>query len=114
MRRYDGESMTRRELIPLTSYDQEPEGMAEDEAEEFWDTHAITEEYLASAPPVPDDALPPIKALQEYGPIHLSFEAFRKARWLARRRGLGVEAFIDKLVHQELAAEGKEVLGTRV
>ena len=53
-----------RDLIPLTSYDQEPEGMTEDEAHEFWSTHAITEEYLASAPPVPEDALPPSVRLE--------------------------------------------------
>ena len=101
-----------RELIPLTSYDQVPDGMTEDEAHEFWSTHAFTEEYIASAPPVPDDALPPISPLQEYGPISLSFEVFRKARWLARRRGLSVEAFIDELVQQELAAEEERIRTT--
>jgi hypothetical protein len=63
---------------------------------------------------VPDDVLPSMRPLQGYGPIHLSFEAFWKARWLARRRGLSVEAVIDKLVHRELAAEEEEVRGTRV
>jgi hypothetical protein len=99
-------------LIPLTSYDQEPEGMTEDEAHEFWSTHAITEEYLASAPPVPEDALPPINPLEKYGPILLNRETFRKARWLARRQGLSVEAFVDKLIHQELAAEEKRIRAT--
>jgi hypothetical protein len=104
--------MRKRKLIPLTSYDQEPEGMTEDEAHEFWSTHAFTEEYIASAPPVPDDVLPPISPLQEFGPIHLSFEVFRRARWLARRRGLSVEEYVGKLIHQELAAEEKRIRGT--
>ena len=100
-------------LIPLTSYDQVPDGMTEDEAHEFWSTHAFTEEYIASAPPVPDDALPPMKPLQEYGPILLDREVFRKARWLARRRGTSVEGLIDTLVAKALAAEEKKIRGTR-
>jgi hypothetical protein len=101
-----------RELIPLTSYDQEPEGMTEEEAREFWDTHAFTEEYIASMPPISDDDFPPVGQLQEYGPILLDREVFRRARWLARRRGLSVEDFVGKLVHQELAAEEKRIRGT--
>jgi hypothetical protein len=102
-----------RKLIPLTSYDQEPEGMTEDEAHEFWSTHAFTEQYIASAPPVPDDVLPPMPPLQEYGPILLDREVFRKARWLARRRGISVEGLIDMLVEKALAAEEKSMRAGR-
>src|SRR5262249_32931302 len=99
-----GERMTRRELTPLTSYDQVPEGMTQAEFREFWDTHAITEEYLASAPPVSEDDLPPIAPLREYGPITLDFETFRKARWLARQHGVSLEDLIADLVDQSIAA----------
>src|SRR4051812_22444544 len=99
------------QLIPLTSYDQVPDGVTEDEAHEFWSTHAFTEEYIASAPPVPDDALPPMTPLQEYGPILLDREVFRKARWLARRRGTNVEGLIDTLVAKALAAEEQSIRG---
>jgi hypothetical protein len=99
-------------LIPLTSYDQVPEGMTEDEAHEFWSTHAITEEYLASAPPVPDDELPPVGQLRKYGPVRLDREVFRKARWLARRRDVRLEEFIGALIEQELAAEMERIRST--
>jgi hypothetical protein len=93
----------KRELIPLTSYDQEPEGMTDDEAHEFWSTHSFTEEYIASAPPVPEDDLPPIPPLREHGPITLDFETFRKARWLARQHGVSLEDLIADLVEQSIA-----------
>lgn len=96
--------MKKRELIPLTSYDQEPEGMTEDEAHEFWSTHAITEEYLASAPPVREEDFPPVGQLREYGPIQLDFEVFRKARWLARQRGMTLEDLLGDLVNQAIEA----------
>lgn len=95
-------------LIPLTSYDQEPEGMTEDEAHEFWSTHAFTEEYIASAPPVPEDALPPIGPPRKWVGIHLKREVFEKVRKLARKRGVRVDDLIDTLATQALAAEGEE------
>jgi hypothetical protein len=104
--------MTKRKLIPLTSYDQAPEGMTEADAREFWDKHEIAEEYLATMPPVSEDDFPPVEQLQRYGPILLNREVFRKARWLARRRGVSVEGFVDELVEKELAAEEARIRGT--
>ena len=97
----------RRELIPLTSYDQVPEGMTEDEAHEFWSTHAITDAYLASAPPVSEDEFPPVDQLRTYGPIQLDRGVFRKARWLARQRGVSIEALIGNLIDEAVAARSK-------
>ena len=96
--------MTKRELIPLTSYDDIPPDMTEAEARDFWDTHEITEEFLASAPPVPDDDLPPARP-SKYVAIYLNREAFGRARLLARRRGLRVADLFDVLVEEALAAE---------
>src|SRR5829696_850150 len=102
--------MRKRELIPLTSYDQEPEGMTEDEAHEFWSTHAITEEYLASAPPVPEEDLPPIGPPRMWVSIHLKREGFEKVRKLARQRGVHVYDLIDTLATQALAIDEQERL----
>jgi hypothetical protein len=97
--------MTKREIIPLTSYDQVPDGMTEDEAHEFWSTHGFTEEYLASAPPVPEDALPPFREPSKYVAVHLKREVFQKVRRLARERGMRVDDLIDELVTQAAEAD---------
>ena len=97
----------RENLIPLTSYDQVPPDMTEAEAREFWFTHEITEEYLASAPRVPEDALPPIREARKWVGIHLKREVFEKVRKLARKRGMRVDDLIDSLATQALAAEGE-------
>lgn len=94
--------MRRKDLLPLTSVDQVPEGMTEDEAHELWSTHEITEEYLASMPPVREEDFPPVGQLREYGPIELDFEVFRKARWLARQRGITIEDLVGDLVNQAI------------
>ena len=105
--------MTKRELIPLTSYDQVPDGMTEDEAHEFWSTHAFSEEYIASAPPVPEDALPPFREPSKYQAIHLKCEIFQKVRRLARERGVRIDDLIVSLATQALAAEGDRGAGPR-
>jgi hypothetical protein len=97
--------MRKKELVPLTSYDQEPEGMTEEEAREFWDTHAITEEYLASAPPVSEDDFPSIRPPRKWRSFHVRSEVFDKLRRLARQRGIQVNDLIDSLATQALAAE---------
>jgi hypothetical protein len=100
--------MRRKDLIPLTSIDQVPENMTEDEAHEFWSTHEITEEYLAAAPPVPEEELPPIGPPRKWVSIHLKREAFEKVRKLARQRGVRVDDLIDALATQALAATESE------
>lgn len=98
--------MNERALIPVTSYDQVPEGMTEDEAHEFWSTHEFTEEYIASAP-VTEDDLPPIGPPRTWRAVHLRREVFDKARKLARARGVTVNDLVDTLVTQALAADEK-------
>jgi hypothetical protein len=82
--------------------------MTEDEAHEFWSTHAITEEYLASAPPVPEEDRPPIGPPRKWVSLHLRREVFEKVRKLARQRGVRVGDLIDSLATQALAADEQE------
>jgi hypothetical protein len=101
-----------RELIPVTSYDQVPDGMTDDEAHEFWSTHEFTEEYIASAPPVPEEDLPPIGPPRKWRAIHLRREVFDKMRRLARARGVQVNDLIDTLVTEAMAAEDQPIRAT--
>lgn len=97
--------MKKQELIPLTSYDQVPPDMTEIEAREFWDTHGITEEYLASAPPVPDDDLPPVRPERPHGRPRLPSDVMRRLKDLAWQRGVNVDILIQELIEQGLDAE---------
>jgi CopG antitoxin of type II toxin-antitoxin system len=105
-----GATMRRKDLIPLTSIDQVPKDMTEDEAHELWSTHEITEEYLASAPPVPEEDLPPIRPPRKWVSLHLRRETFEKVRKLARQRGAPVSDLIDSLATQALTADEEERL----
>src|SRR5262245_1621927 len=104
--------MKKRALIPVTSYDQVPDGMTEDEAHEFWSTHAFTEEYIASAPPVTEDDLPPIGPPRKWRAVYVKREVCGKARKLARARGMPINDLVNALVTQALAAEDQPVRAT--
>jgi hypothetical protein len=97
--------MNERELIPLTSYDQEPEGMTEAEAREFWDTHAITEEYLATMPPVSEEDFPPVRPERPHGRPKLPPDVMRRLKQIAWQRKMNVDVLIQELIESGLAAE---------
>ena len=104
--------MTQRDLIPLKSYDDEPEGMTEAEAREFWDTHEITEEYLATMPPPPEDAFPPVRPDRTSGRPKLPPGVMRRLKQLAWQRKMNVDVLIQELVEQGLAAEEERARAT--
>ena len=97
--------MTERELIPLTSFDQEPEGMTEAEAREFWQTHSITEEYLATMPTPPEDAFPPVRPDRPHGRPNLPVDVMRRLKQIAWQRKMNVDVLIQELIESGLAAE---------
>ena len=99
--------MKNHKIVSLTSPDQVPKDMTEDEAREFWSTHGITEEYLAAAGPVSDDDLPPVRSEhpRKYVAVHLPRAVFQRAREIARQRGVTVADLIDELVNQATGAE---------
>jgi hypothetical protein len=75
--------------------------MTEAEAREFWQTHEITEEYIAAAGPVSDDDLPPVRP-SKYVALHLKRDFFQRIKQLARLRDLKVEELLEQLVEQGL------------
>ena len=46
--------------VPLTDPEQVPENMTEAQARDFWQTHSVTEDYLAKRE-VNEDDLPPAR-----------------------------------------------------
>ena len=99
--------MKNQKIVSLTSPDQVPKDMTEDEAHEFWSTHGITEEYLAAAGPVSDDDLPPVRSEhpRKYVAVHLPRAVFQRAREIARQRGMTVSDLFDELLSRETGAE---------
>ena len=99
--------MKNQKFVSLTSPDQVPKDMTEDEAHEFWSTHGITEEYLDAAGSVSDDDFPPARSERprKYVAVHLPRAVFQRARDIARQRGVTVADLIDELVSSETDAE---------
>ena len=66
--------------------------------------------YLASAPPVSEEDLPPIRSPRKWVSIHLKRVGFEQVRKLARQYRACVADLVDTLATQALAADEHERL----
>lgn len=92
-------------LIPVTDPSQIPANMSEKAAREFWDTHEITEELLATERIVDEDEPLPVQLRDGGMLIRLSHETSRRLRALAERRQTRPKALLETLLDERLAEE---------
>ncbi len=99
--------MKRRKMIPLKDPKEIPELKTEAEAREFWDTHEITEEFLAKAGSVPEEELPPVRAPSRTISLRLSRDVEKRLKALARKKGKGYQTLLKEFVLERLYEEEK-------
>lgn len=86
--------------------------MSEAEAREFWDTHEITEEYLATMPPLSDGDFPPVRPERPRGRPTLPVEVLRRLKRVAWQRRIDVDVLVQEMIEQGLAAEEERLRAT--
>lgn len=88
--------------------------MTEAEARAFWDSHAVTDEYLATMPAPLEDGGESGRheSPSRYVAIHVQRDVFQSARELARRRGVRVDDLLQLLVEQGLSADDEQSRAT--
>jgi hypothetical protein len=79
--------------------------MTESEAREFWDTHEITEEYIATAPPVRDEDFPPVRPDRPRGRPNLPADTMRRLKEIAWQRRINVDVLIQEMIERGLVEE---------
>ena len=98
-----------RGLIPLTDPSEVPEGMSEAEARAFWDTHEVTEAYLAKSEP--DDDGPPKrdrpKVQTRATSLRLERNTTERLQRLADKKGLAYQTLLKQFVVERLYEEEK-------
>ncbi len=99
--------MKQRELIPLRSATDIPEGLTEAQARDFWDTHEVTDEYLEKAESVPPKLLPPVRARSTHIALRIHEDTLRRIKAVARRRHKGYQTLLKEFVIERLYEEEK-------
>ena len=102
--------MTKDNKIPLRDLSQVPERMSEEEAQEFWDTHEVTEEYLERGGPVAATKLPPVRARAGRSkPVAIRFDedVLNRLKALAERKHKGYQTLLKEFVVERLYEEEK-------
>ena len=92
-------------LIPVRDPSEEPDDPSEAAAREFWDTHELTDEFLAKAGMPSDAHLSPVQLRDGGMLIRLSHETSRRLRTLAEQRQIRPKALLETLLDERLAEE---------
>ena len=101
---------TRYHDVPtsLTDPKQVPENMSEAEARDFWQTHSVTDEYLAKSE-VDESKLPPTRPRKasRHTSIRLDKDTVERLRVLSERKGKGYQTLIKEFIAERLYEEEK-------
>ena len=96
---------------PLKDLSEVPEGMSDEEAREFWDTHEVTEEYLKRAGRPPEEELPPTRSRRRGRskpvPIRFDEDVLTRLKALARNKHKGYQTLLKEFVVERLYEEEK-------
>lgn len=87
-----------------------PDFSTEKDAREFWDTHEITEEYLESTGPVPEEDMPPARPRAgRTRPIAVRFDedVLERLKQLADHKHKGYQTLLKEFVSERLYEEEK-------
>ena len=86
--------MSRRKMIPLASLTEVPPDMNEADARAFWDSHEVTETYLAAAGPPPDADLPPTRAASAHIALRVPMDTLRRLKAVAQKKKKGYQTLL--------------------
>ena len=97
----------RAELIEIDRIEDVPHFGNDDEAAEYWDTHAPSERFLEEAEIEPPDWLPPVR--ERANPLSIRFDAdtLARLRALAKKKHKGYQTLLKEFVMERLYEEEK-------
>jgi len=92
--------MNRSRLKPVNSPEEVPDGLSDEEQIKFWETHEITEEFLAKAELASEDERPHSQTT----PVTVRFDNFTLGRLkdLAESRNVGYQTLLKEFVIERL------------
>ena len=97
----------RNSLIEIHSEEEIPEFSTEAEEAEFWSTHSLGDEMLATMGCAPDGLLPPPRP--RTSPVAVRFDqgTLLRLKTLARKRHKGYQTLLKEFVMERLYEEEK-------
>jgi hypothetical protein len=95
--------MNQSRLKPVNSPEEVPDGLSDEDQIRFWETHEITEEFLAKAEMASEDERPRSRTT----PVTVRFDDFTLGRLkdLAESRNVGYQTLLKELVIERLYEE---------
>ena len=97
--------MNRKRLQPVNNPEEVPEGLSDEEQVRFWETHEVTEKFLAGAEMASEDERPRPRTK----PINVRFDnsTLTRLNALAAHRDVGYQTLLKQFVTERLYEEEK-------
>jgi predicted DNA binding CopG/RHH family protein len=103
--------MSEKDIQPITDPKQIPDDLGDEEQIAFWESHGVTEEYLAKTEEVPEEERPE-KRSPRTKPVSIRFDTYtiNRVKALAETKGVGyqtlIKAFVNERLYEEEQREG--------
>lgn len=98
---------TAERMQPLNDPSEVPAFRSEQEEDEFWTGHEITEEFIARGAPVPEEELPPPRSRFRPISLRLDEDLLRRLRAVAESKHKGYQTLLKEFVVERLYEEEK-------
>lgn len=90
-------------MIRITSRDEIPDNMTNEEAAEFWSTHCMSEELLENS--VTEDDLPRRNGRTKTISIRLEYDLLERIQGVAERKHMGYQTLMKQFLIERVYEE---------
>jgi predicted DNA binding CopG/RHH family protein len=94
-------------IKPVNDPKEVPTGLSDEEQIEFWESHGVSEEFLAKTEQVPEEERPRPRPRTKPVSVRLDDHTIERLKTLADMRGIGYQTLLKEFVTERLYEEEK-------
>lgn len=95
-------------MKPVKQAHEVPQNMTDEQSAGFWNTHEITESFLAHARPLEGSEMPPVRTDAKTITVRFDTDTLDRLQTLARQRHKGYQTLLKQFVLERLYEEEKK------
>lgn len=95
-------------MKPVKTPHEVPQNMTDDESAAYWDSHEITEDFLAHARSLEESEMPPTRTEAKTITVRFDTDTLERLQHLARQKHKGYQTLLKQFVIERLYEEEKK------
>lgn len=97
-------------MKPVKTPNEVPQNMTEDESASYWESHEITDGFLANARSLEESEMPPTRTEAKTITVRFDVDTLDRLQHLARQKHKGYQTLLKQFVIERLYEEEKKEL----